>query len=96
MNVITQLTARIEAYRATNKQPCKNYATEAAAEKATAAAAKRAGMYFIGEKGEPARYVVFYIAAWDRWVGALDYTELLGRKEARGGYIGAISGFFTY
>ena len=33
-NIIAELTARIEEYRATNKNPCKNYATEAAAEKA--------------------------------------------------------------
>lgn len=94
-NVITQVTARIEEYRATNKQPCKNYATEAAAEKATAKAAEEAGKYF-DEKAEPARYVVFFIPAWNRWVGAMDYTELFRRQTNRGGYIGAITGFFTY
>ena len=34
MDIITALTARIEDYRKTNKQPCKNYATKEAAEKA--------------------------------------------------------------
>jgi hypothetical protein len=33
-NIITTLTARIEEYRAENKNPCKNYGSEAAAEKA--------------------------------------------------------------
>ena len=46
MNPITSLTARIEEYRTTNKKPCKNYATEAAAERATAAVAMTAGRHF--------------------------------------------------
>ena len=45
MNIIQSLTERIEEYRATNKQPCKNYATKEAAEKATAAASAKAGAY---------------------------------------------------
>lgn len=95
-NLITELTARIEDYRATNKQPCKNYATEDAAEKATAKAAKRAAVYLTNnEDAEPARYVVFYIEAWGRWVGCLDFTELLRRKGA-GGYVSCCPGFFTF
>jgi hypothetical protein len=94
-NIIKTLTARIEEYRATNKQPCKNYATEAAAEKATAAAAEAAGRYF-AEDGKSARYVVFFIPAWNRWVGCMDYSEMFSRSTAKGGYIGAITGFYTY
>ena len=95
MNIIETLTARIEEYRATNKQPCKNYATQQAAEKALADASKRAGVYF-DKDAQPARYVVFYNEAWGRWVGAMDYTELFRRKTCLGGYVGAISGFYTY
>jgi hypothetical protein len=95
MNIIETLTARIEEYRATNKQPCKNYATKEAAEKATATAAAKAGAYF-DRDSQPARYVVFFNEAWGRWVGAMDYSELLSRKTSTGGYIGAVSGFFTY
>ena len=95
MNIIETVTGRIEAYRATNKQPCKNYATESAAEKATAAAATAAGKYF-DRDGRAPRYVVFFIPAWNRWVGAMDYTELFRRSTAKGGYVGAIKGFFTY
>jgi hypothetical protein len=95
MNVIDTLVARIEEYRATNKQPCKNYGTQQAAEKALSAAAQQAGRYF-DRNGVPARYVVFFNEAWGRWVGAMDYTELLSRKSCQGGYIGAISGFYTY
>jgi hypothetical protein len=95
MNIINTLTARIEKYRASNKQPCKNYGTQAAAEKATAAAAAAAGKYF-DRNGRPARYVVFFNEAWGRWVGALDYSELLTRPTATGGYLGAVQGFYTY
>ena len=95
MNIINELTARIEEYRLTNKQPCKNYATKEAAEKALIAASKRAGVYFDSE-AQPARFVVFYNEAWGRWVGAMDYTELFRRKTCLGGYVGAISGFYTY
>lgn len=95
MNIIETLTERIEEYRLTNKQPCKNYATKEAAEKALADASTRAGTYF-DKDARPARYVVFYNEAWGRWVGAMDYTELLCRKTTLGGYIGAIKGFYTY
>jgi hypothetical protein len=94
-NIIAQLTARIEEYRTENKNPCKNYATEAAAEKALSEAATKAGAYF-DKNSQPARYVVFFIPAWNRWVGAMDYTELFSRKTFTGGYIGAVKGFYTY
>jgi hypothetical protein len=99
MNIINDLTARIEEYRATNKQPCKNYATEAAAEKATAAMAQRAATYF--DRGSrpdarPANYVVFYNKAWGRWVGAIDLTNLLNRSNSTGGYLGFCTGFYTF
>jgi hypothetical protein len=99
MNIIDTLTARIEDYRATNKQPCKNYATQAAAEKATAQMAQRAASYFDreGRADAPcARYVVFFNEAWGRWVGAIDLTELLRRENSSGGYLGVCTGFFTY
>ena len=95
MNIIDTLISRIEDYRATNKQPCKNYATQQAAEKAVAKAAEAAGKYFDTE-GRAPRYVVFFVPAWGRWVGAMDYTEMFSRSTAGGGYVGAITGFFTY
>lgn len=95
MNIVNTLIARIEEYRATNKQPCKNYASQEAAEKALAKAAEAAGKYFDRDQ-VPARYVVFFNEAWGRWVGAMDYTELLSRKTCQGGYLGAITGFYTY
>jgi hypothetical protein len=99
MNIITKLTARIEEYRATNKQPCKNYASEAAAEKATAKMAQEAANHFHvkpGVNAEPAHYVVFYNAAWGRWVGCIDLNELITRPSSTGGYLGFCTGFYTY
>ena len=99
MNLITSLTARIEEYRTTNKKPCKNYATEAAAERATAAVAMTAGRHFYARAdgaAESARYVVFYVQPWGRWVGAIGMTELLHRSTSTGGYLGICGEFFTY
>lgn len=100
-NIIATITARIEEYRKDNKNPCKNYATEAAADKALAKIAKSAAVYF-DKNGDfnarPANYIVFYIEAWGRWVGAVDLTGLLARESTTGGYVGfcAEKGFYTY
>lgn len=93
-NIIETVTARIEEYRKENKNPCKNYATKEAAEKATAKMASIAACHF-GHK-EPADYLVFYIEPWGRWVGAVNMTTLLQR--GGGGYIGICSskGFYSF
>lgn len=99
MDIIATLTARIEDYRATNKTPCKSYATQAAAEKATAEMARKAAIHFDRNgdlNARPARYVVFFNEAWGRWVGAIDLTELLRRENSSGGYLGCCTGFYTY
>lgn len=99
MNIISFVTARMEEYRTTNKQPCKNYATEAAAEKATAQMAQNVANYFTSLRGvevRPAQYVVFYNKAWGRWVGAINMSELLQRPTTTGGYIGFCTGFYTF
>ena len=95
MNVIAHIEAKIETYRKSNKNPCKNYATESAAEKATAKIAE-----LVGKEHEThtARYVVFYIEAWGRWVGAVDLSEVISRPDSNGGYLAlaASKGFYTY
>ena len=99
MNIVAELTARIEDYRVTNKNPCKSYSTRESAEKATAQMAKRAGVYFNANNNADAaaaRYVVFFNEAWGRWVGAIDLTELLKRSSSTGGYLGFCKGFYTY
>lgn len=96
MNIIETCLERIEDYRKTNKNPCKNYATKAAAEKATSNMAKKAAIYLTGrESEESANYVVFYVDAWGRWVGCIEISEVLRRKNA-GGYVGCCAGFFTF
>jgi hypothetical protein len=95
MDVIQTLIARIEERRKETKIPCKSYSTHAKATKAVSEAAARAGKYF-DSRGIPARYVVFFCPGFDRWVGAMDYTELLSRKTCTGGYLGAVQGFYTY
>lgn len=100
-NIIATVTARIEDYRKENKVPCKNYATEAAADKAVAKMAKIAAVHF-HKANDPeavtANYVVFYIEAWGRWVGAVDMSGLMNRPTSTGGYMGlcAEKGFYTY
>ena len=99
MNIIDSLIARIEEYRTTNKNPCKNYATKLAAERATANVAQKAASHFDiarREDAPPARYVVFFVESWGRWVGAVDMTELMSRKNNSGGYIGICTGFYTF
>lgn len=96
-NIITDLINRIEEYRATNKNPCKNYATQAAAEKAAIQVAADIKAYYSnGEPGAPdAQYLVFYVPAWGRWCAAFNVIDLLNKF---GGYIGYTSnrGFFTF
>lgn len=99
MNIIDSLIARIEEYRATNKNPCKNYATREAAEKATAKMAQEAATYYDKDDNKEvrsARYLVFYIEPWGRWVGAIQLSELLNRKNSTGGYLGFCTGFYTF
>ena len=99
MNINDTLIARIEEYRSENKNPCKNYGTQQAAEKATAAMAQRAATYFDSRSradARPARYVVIFNEAWGRWVGGIDLTDLLRRDNSTGGYLGFCTGFYTY
>lgn len=98
MNIIKSLIKRIEDRRIENKDACKNYATEEAAEKATSKMAVDVAIYFTheGKTLTPARYVVFYVPSWGRWVGAIDMTELLHRKTSTGGYLGFCKGFYTF
>lgn len=85
MNIIKNLIERIEDYRKTNANPCKSYATEAAAEKATAQVAADCAVYFHGQTGSAdtnipsAHYVVFYVPSWGRWVGAINQSEVMRR-----------------
>ena len=96
MNVIQSVTSRIESYRKENKNPCKNYATEAAAEKAVSKIAKMVGEHHMLDHS--ANYVVFFNEAWGRWNAAIDLTGVITNPKCVGGYIGLAcdKGFYTY
>jgi hypothetical protein len=99
MDIIASLIARVEEYRATNKNPCKNYGTQAAAQAAAAKVAQQVADHFAKDRSraaQPAHYVVFYVPAWGRWTAALDYSELLRRDTSTGGYLGVAKGWYTY
>ncbi|CAB4169848.1 hypothetical protein UFOVP1082_32 [uncultured Caudovirales phage] len=98
-NQINTLIARIEAYRKNNKVPCKNYATQAAAEKATAKMAQVAATHFDRDQRDDApsaQYIVVFNEAWGRWVGGICLSQLMGRSTSTGGYLGICTGFFCY
>lgn len=91
MNIIKSLISRIENRLQETKAPCKGYATEEAAEKASI----ELGKYW-DLNNQPMRYVVFYVPSWGKWTAALDLTEMAGRKMFAGGYLGNNKGFYTY
>ena len=93
MDIIASLKARIEKRLTETKNPCKNYKTEMAAQKATLKMAEYAAEYF--ESNRPGRYVIIKIEGLG-WIGAIDLTELLSRPETIGGYLGICTGFYTY
>lgn len=93
MNIISNLTSRIESYRKENKNPCKSYTTESRAEKATAKMAHKAARHFGVEDAE---YVVFFVEPWGRWVGAININKIISNPRAMGGYVGICTGFYTY
>lgn len=72
--IIEKLTARIEEYYATNKNPCKNYATEEAAKKATKKWLKKR-QHILTLKIERMRQkqitLFFMLKKWDAGLGVL-------------------------
>jgi predicted ATPase len=101
MNIAKELIARVEEYRATNKTPCKSYATEAKAEAVAKELAVKYAAYFCAHRFEtqnPCRYIVVFNEAWGRWIVGFDFSELLSRTSSTGGYIGIASkdGFYSY
>lgn len=96
MNIIKNITERMIENRDMNKAyGVKTYATEAAAEKATAVAALQVGKMF-DTKGVSADYLVFYVEAWGRWVGAINATEVMHRPTSTGGYLGVAPDFYKF
>jgi hypothetical protein len=99
MNVIDSLIARIENRLTETANPCKAYKTKETAEKAVSKIAQVAADHFAIDyrKGQhSARYVVFYVEKMQKWVGAVDLSELLSRQTSTGGHLGVCKGFYTY
>lgn len=100
MNLIKTLEARIVGDRTAKAFPCKTYKTEVAAEKATNEAARNyalglAPLALSDDQVKSAEYVVFYVEAFDRWVGCINAGEVL-RRPGFGGYVAAEMGFYKY
>lgn len=94
-NVIQSIIDRIENYRATNKSPCKSYATQRAAELAADKYAAKIGAYFSDNEKERPDYLVFFNPAWGRYCVAFNITPLLNKYGGYGG-IASYYGFFNY
>jgi hypothetical protein len=95
MNIIKSLVARIEKYRTENKSPCKNYATEARAEKVAEEVSKKLAQYFDANTTKTVDYVVFYVPSWGRWTVAFNLQPWLNKH---GGYVGVAGemGFYSF
>lgn len=86
MNIVANLISRVEESRGTNKNPCKNYATEAAAVKAAEKITADAQAHF--GTSQPANYLAFFVPSWGRWCVAINTNEYYRRHDFPGGYIG--------
>lgn len=95
MNIIKSLQQRISERLQETKNPCKNYKTEEACEKATAKVAALVGEH---HETDPANYVVFFHKELGAWVGAIDINGTVNRYNACGGYVGLAGekGFYTF
>lgn len=97
MNIIKNLQARINERLAETSKPCKTYASYNKADEVGEKFAAKLGKAF-DTAGRPARYVVVYIDAMQRYTPAFDYSELFSRSTAMGGYVGmaANAGFYSF
>jgi len=99
MNIETSIIDRVTSRYSENKNPCKSYKTKEAADRATMQAALEMADEFTSQSAcekIPARYILVFIPAMGRWVGALDMTEMLRRSTSQGGYLGVCKGFYKY
>ena len=97
MNIIDELTRRIESHRQDNKNPCKSYATKERAEIATHKVAELVGEDMRLPENK-VKYVVFYIEAWGRWVGAIDVKRAANHPRSNWCdlRISSDNGFYSY
>ena len=94
-NIAEALIERVEDRRRENKNPCKNYASYGAANKA---ALKFSTDFAERMRYNPINYMVVFNEVWGRWFVALDINEFIQRPEWRGGFvgIGCHEGFYQF
>lgn len=98
-NLITRLTALIEANQGKRKNVFKSYATQERCERETAAMAQICATHFdtLGRADAPdAEYVVIYVESLGRWFGCININEVMRRKESTGGYLAICGEFLVY
>ena len=98
-NIVKSIYAKLIEHRGSNKSfPCKVYKSEAGAEAVVEKACENIIKHFFiePEKQREAGYLVFYIKEWDRWVAAINFSEVLSRKDCQGGYLGIESDFYKF
>lgn len=102
-NLNQDLINRVTETYQTNKKPCKMYATQAAAEKATAIAAQNVANSFYAPRlnnpeatAKPANWIVVFVPAAQKWVGGIQLSEVLSRPDSTGGYLGVEMGFYKF
>jgi len=100
MNINTKLQERISRRLTETKSPCKFYKTEKNAQKVAEELALQGAAYFDAkyQRGgctlsavTPMRYIIVYIAEVQKYAIGFDMSELLGRPERVGGYLGIIA-----
>ena len=89
MNITKDIIARTENWRTENKNPVKNYATEANAEKEAERVVAIVAAHFAVEERD-VRYVTMFNEAWGRYQIAFDMNYIIATGK-RGGYIGLIA-----
>lgn len=97
MNIARSIIARVEDRLEETKNPCKSYASVAAAERAADKYAALAGEWYCKDK-KPAQYIVVFVEKLGRHVVAFDQSEMHKRSSFLGGYVGLLAnkGFFCY
>lgn len=91
MNIVQKLTGRILNRLEETKTPCKNYATEKAADLEGQRVAKIAAEHL---EVSDVDYIVFYVEFWGRWCVAFNLQKAF--QQGKGGYIGICGDHFTY
>jgi len=89
MNIIKHIISHVESKLLESKTPYKFYKSYERCEKAISEMADECARHFelSPNANEQAQYVVVYIEKIDRYVGAINMSELFNRHTSGGGYL---------